>query len=365
MKTKSKYPLLIPVIIMSPYALADKPGSYLGAGITAIYQHANDSRINNELWASFDITAKKAMGKGEWYLYVEGNKSPRTAGVSSVIGEANFDAGSALDQNGKGRFQVSELHYTLPLGKGRLQAGLLYVPSNLDNSDVANSELNQFLSATLVNNPTIEFPDYTLGMSWKLELGENKPSYNFVLASSHGLSNNPNKSYSELFKVDESGKGVFAAAELTMPLAGTAFRLGAWTNTSDHTYLDGSSGTTNNYGLYTSIDGEFSKTKWNLRLGMANDKVSEAANFIGLAMERSFDRITMGAGITRTGLSDKVTTAGKDDRTQAEIYAKYELHKGLFISPSVQYIKNSGFDSSGSSFRQNLNVYSLRLQYDL
>ena len=73
----------------------------------------------------------------------------------------------------------------------------------------------------------------------------------------------------------------------------------------------------------------------------------------------------MGAGITRTGLSDKVTTAGKDDRTQAEIYAKYELHKGLFITPSIQRINNSGFDSSGSTFKKNLNVFSLRLQYDI
>lgn len=93
-----------------------------------------------------------------------------------MLGEVNGDAGSALNGNGDGRLQISELRYALPVRDfGTLSFGLLDPTAFLDTtshanptagpdfSGIANDETTQFLGNSFVNNPVVEFPDYTLG----------------------------------------------------------------------------------------------------------------------------------------------------------------------------------------------------------
>ncbi len=169
-------------------------------GFTATAQHADDSAVDDELFGSLDLVATVPAGPGEIVMYVEGNSTPRKNGVASVIGEANGDAGSALDEDDNGRLQVSELHYTQGVGPGKITLGLLDVTGFLDTNAVANDETTQFLGASFVTNPTIEFPDYTLGGAYHQELAEDT-SLSFVLTSSNGLGDNPERSYSELTDV--------------------------------------------------------------------------------------------------------------------------------------------------------------------
>ena len=56
------------------------------------------------------------MGNGEWTLYVEGSTTPHSDGVSNLLPDTNADAGTALDGDGKGRLQVSVLHYLRRFG---------------------------------------------------------------------------------------------------------------------------------------------------------------------------------------------------------------------------------------------------------
>lgn len=336
----------------------------LEGGFTLITQHADDRRIDDETLISIDLLATLPAGAGEWTIYVEGSSSPRANGVSSLIGEANGDAGSATNRSGKGRLQVSELHYTLPAGEASLTLGLMDTSAFLDGSEVANDETSQFLGSTLINNPTIEFPDYTLGVAYTRELLQDSIEFTTVLASSHGLGDNPAKSYPRLLEVDDRHKGVFAAMEIGYSWRALYLRAGGWINTGDHTRLDGSgNGREHNSGVYVSIDGTMNEAKWNLRAGLADDEVSQAGDFIGLAVEHPFMGSTLGAGITRTGLSDKGVSAGQDDTTQGELYLRYEYNEQLHISPTLQWIENSGFDSSGSSLDERLTVLSLRANY--
>lgn len=336
-------------------------------GVTATFQASDDNRIDEEGFASFDLVTTIPTRSGEWVIYLEGNTTPGSDHVSTLIGESNGDIGSALDRDDEGRIQASEIHYTTDVGPGSLTVGLIDATGFLDGSDVANDETAQFLGGTFVNNPTIGFPDYTLGFAYHIDNGDKNPYYTFFLGSSHGLGDNAKKSYSQLIDVTEDidathEKGVFAAAEIGLPVAGTTVRAGVWTNTSDQDRNDGN-GTDENYGLYGVVDGSAGNVNWNVRLGWANEDVSAAESFISFAGEMPLAGMTLGAAIGHVMQSDPAVTATSDDTTHAEIYLKHEYSDSFSITPSVQFIENSGFDGSNATFDDSQTIFSLRANY--
>lgn len=352
------------VFIQAVHAEFTTPrNAQVNGGITATAQTINDSRVKNELLASVDLGISVTQGSGEWFMGIEGNTSLRDGGISTLLYEANGDAGTAVDRDNNGRFQVSELYYISPLKQGKLQVGLMDVTGILDTSRVANDETTQFLGAGLTYNATIEFPGYTLGLSYQFARSADSPMYTIFIGSSNGLHDNPNRSYSELVSISDEGKGAFAAAEVLLPNSSLATRLGIWMNSADHTVLSGAGGNEVNYGVYGSIDGSLRKTNWNMRLGMANDKVAEAARFLALAAEHPFSRANVGMGLARTWLSSKDVTPNRGDRTQFEAYARFPMSDQMHISPSVQWIRNSGFDSSNTVIPDKATIYSVRMQY--
>ena len=336
-------------------------------GVTVTAQTSDDSRLDDEGFASFDLVTTIPTRGGEWTIYIEGNTTPGSDHVSTQIGESNGDIGSALDRDDEGRLQISEVHYTTDVGPGSLTVGLVDASGFLDGSDVANDETAQFLGGTFVNNPTIAFPDYTLGFAYHIDNGDKAPNYTFFLGSSHGLGDNANKSYSQLIDVTKDvdathEKGVFAAAEIGLPIAGTTVRAGLWTNTSDQDRHDGN-GTDENYGLYGVVDGSAGKVKWNMRLGWAYDEVAAAESFISFAGEMPVAGMTLGAAIGHVVQSDPAATATSDDTTHAEIYLKHDYSDSFSITPSIQFIENSGFDSSNATFDDSQTIFSLRANY--
>lgn len=337
-------------------------GISVETGTVMTFQHASDSRIQDELLASLDIVSTIPTANGQWLLFVEGNTSPRQQGVSTLSAEANQDAGSALDRDDHGRLQVSSLHYLWYLGADALALGLINPAGPLDNSEIANNETSQFLATTLVNNPTIAFPDYALGMVYFLKPAHSRLDVTFLLSSSHGLGDNPDKSYAELVDVGAEGKGIFADAEVVWNHTHHTWRGGVWIQTAKNTYLDGSGKTADNYGIYLNTDHRFGAYGVNVRLGMANPKVSEAAQFVGLAVERSQGKNAAGIGYTYTFVSSEAGS-GKGDRAQAEAYYRFEVSHNLSITPSIQAIHNSGFETTGTTVARNVSIVSARALY--
>lgn len=332
-------------------------------GFTAVLQASDDKNIDAEGLISFDLLTTLPTNAGKWIIYVEGNTSPRVDGVSNHLGEANADAGSALDRDGNGRLQVSELHYFYSPTPGTLlAAGLLDVTASLDTSEVANDETSQFLSGPLANNPTIGFPDYSLGLVYHREADKGR-DYTFALTSSHGLSDNPDTSYTQLLDIDADGKGIFAAAEGRWPVASATLRTGIWVNSADHARLDGKPGTGKNYGLYLVVDGQMAAGKWNLRAGLANDNVSQASHFLSAALERPLLTARFGLGFAYTGLSGEDATPQQDDQLLAEGYLRFTPRDNINVTPVVQWLSNSGFDASGNAVNSEQVVASLRVNY--
>jgi len=372
--TDAKRPLTIAVLVgsYSTGAWADEPQVRHGviqeqkprvevqSGATFTFQTSNDSRLEDEGLLSVDLTAEVPIGKGKLLTYAEGNISRRQDGISSLVEEVNGDAGSALDGQGKGRLQVSEIHYTQRIGKNIFTVGILDPDCRLDNSKIANDETSQFLGSAFVNNPTIAFPDYTLGGCMHIHQGLAPYGFNILITSSHGLGDNPGRSYSELFDVGASGKGVFAGVELYRQTAYGIWRSGVWHNTADNEYMDGSGRVGDNSGMYLSGDYIRGSYGLNLRLGIANEDVSEAASFAGLALERQLDNTALGIAAGYTGVSGEGGGA-KEDISQSEVYFRFEINNHLEVTPSVQWVKNSGFDASDSNVDSELVVYSLRM----
>ena len=339
--------------------------SLVEGGYTITYQSASSRDIRSEVLASLDLLSTLPLGSGKLSIYVEGSTTPGADGVSSMLAETNGDAGSALDGNGDGRLQISELHYTWPVSSGYLYTGLIDPTGLLDSSDVANDETRQFIGTGFINNPSIDFPDYTLGVAWHISSDFVQPGLMIFLGSSHGLSDNPDASYAQLFDTGASGKGVFAAAELDLSWHGISIRPGAWVNTADHERFDQSGSNTSNYGIYTSIDGRAGEGQWNLRLGLANKDVSEVSHFAATTLEHPFKDGVLGVGFAHTWVSDQVTNTQSSDMTQTEVYVRFAVLGGFEITPSIQWLHNSGFNTSDTCVDSDTWVGTLRLTWPL
>ncbi len=332
-------------------------------GITAVAQHASDGRIDTDLTTSLDLVVTVPVTSGHWVLYLEGNTTPRRDAVSSLLGEANWDAGSALDRNDRGRLQVSALHFVWDIQPRQvLLMGLLIPTVSMDTSEVANDETSQFVTGSLVNNPTIDFPDYTPGLVYNHEFND-EAGFTLMLTSSHGLADNPKRTYSQLLDVGDDGKGVFAAAEAQWQVGAIRLLGGAWLNSADHERLDGSGGMEENYGIYTVVDGHLSDLAWNVRLGAANAAVSQAARFASLALEYPFRQASLGAGVAHSWLSEDDPTPGLEDASQAELYARFDISAQFSLTPMVQWLANSGFDGSGATVDEHVTLYGLRANF--
>jgi hypothetical protein len=211
-------------------------------------------------------------------------------------------------------------------------------------------------------------PDYTLGIVYHHEGThvEEDHGYGFTLmaVSSHGLGDNPDASYSELVDVRDDGKGSFLAAEAVGQTAIINWRLGVWSNSADHDYLDGSGKSGINKGVYLSVDLDLdsylTQSKLNLRYGIANDKVSSAAEFYALSMEMPLAGNTLGIGLAQTGVSSDAV-GNSADLHHAEAYVRFDLSEVFHITPSIQWMENSGLIENKAE--KSTVVTSLRVSY--
>ena len=330
-------------------------------GIVAIQQASGDARIADEFSASADLVLTRSTGANAWNVYFEANTSPRAGGVAGILPEANGDAGSALDTNRKGRVQLSGLDYRYALSPNRtLTGGLVDVSGHFDQSRIASDENTQFLGVSFTGNPSIEFPDYTLGLVYEHVI-DNGPVLRAAVASSNGLADNPQRSYAQLVDLDADDKGVFAIASATWKASDWLLRGGAWVHTANHDALDGGGGGHHNYGAYLLAGHQRAAHAFNLRLGLAHDRVSRAAGFAGLSYRYRQGPVALGIGAARIFLSPDEPDPTLADTRQAELFLRHDLGNGRFITADLQRIVNGNFETSGLIHDRRVLVYGLRL----
>lgn len=327
---------------------------------TLTAQTTNASVVENEYLASFDVSATLPVSNGQWSMLIEANTSPKNAGVSAFLPEANADAGTALDGSGKGRIQISELHYDFKTEGGEWAIGLLDGAAYIDTSDVANDETTQFLGSSFVNNPTIALPDYSLGLSYHHPTSDNKFGYSVLVMASHGLADTDGTSYSDLFKLGGEGKGAFVAMETYWNFATVTARLGAWRSSADSPILINQREDDHNYGFYTILDGHHSAFSWNIRAGIASLENSNSESFISIATEIPFAENALGVAVGHTMLDKTIKATGHGNTSHFELYFRYTGFRGIEITPSIQYLKNSEFDRDEFAGTDDIIVAGIR-----
>jgi len=332
-------------------------------GATATFQSSNDTRIKNEHTISVDLILNWKVGNGELYTYIEANSSPKNNGVSSVLPEANADAGSSLDQDRTGRVQISEFAYRLFIKDSQtLTLGLLDVTAYFDQSRIASDENSQFLGVSFVQNPTIEFPDYTLGVVYENNLSQ-QTILRAALTSSNGIADNPNVSYSQLVDVTDKDKGAFTILSLSHKTEKWLFRGGIWSHTEAHGSLDENRLNEKNYGAYFLSGYREKNHGVNLRIGQANEAVSLAHRFFGLSYQYNKTPFVFGAGAAKIFFSDNVPSGTWANTYHFEAYLRYQISHKLFITADIQQLINSNLSSSNTLRNHRQNLLGLRFTY--
>lgn len=331
-------------------------------GAVSVIQHADDSDIDDDATLSADLLVTKEIGTGTVLVHIEGASQVRENHVSEVIPDANADAGTASTGGGDGRIQLSEIHYTWEAARGFITMGLVDPAAFFDTSEVANDETTQFLSASLVNNPSIGFPDYTLGAVAGVRMSETN-LLQLMVAGSHGLGDNEHRYYNDLLNLDEKGKGVFSSLEFERKGGGKTARIGGWLNGAMHPYADGSEQTAYNYGIYGLLEGAVNDLKWNVRAGIANPDVATVCNFISVAGEQQFEAMAFGIGLGWGRINLTNNPGEKDEAAQAEVYARFDLPQGFHLTPSIQWIQHGGMGKADSTI-DDMVVVGLRLGWN-
>lgn len=335
------------VLYVPASTLADWHSLRVEGGITAVHQRETDGDRQDSS-ASGDLFVFLPVSNGEWLLYIEGATDTSADSLFSVYPESNADAGTAQDAEGKSRLQISEFNYRWTISpEHELTLGQIDPSAHLDRSRIANDENAHFLGASFVNNPTIEFPDYSLGLMYRKNRTATSPEITAILASSDGLADNPGRSYRELIDVSDAGKGVFAGVGARWAIDDTRIGIGGWYRSDDHADLNGAGGDLHNYGVFGVYGWQAGKHGINFRVGAARDAVSPAEYFVGAAYESITPVGAVGFGIGKIFKSRYMTDIDADDTVHAETFLRVPLGiSSAHITAALQYIENSGFDSS-------------------
>ncbi|SMQ58848.1 Carbohydrate-selective porin, OprB family [Pseudidiomarina planktonica] len=323
------------------HAVAGSADWNLNGNAVLIHQSTNEINAETEFSASGDLVITRQLGSGEWLAHVEASSAPTSDGVSSVYPEVNEDAGSALDKNNNGRIQLSELYYTHSFrNRQSVSLGLIDLSGLFDQSQIASDETTQFLGSSFARNITIEFPDYTLGVVHNSKLSSNL-EWRSAIASSNGLADNPERSYSELARLSADGKGMFGITSASWQANEWLFRAGAWLNTADHQSLDMTEDGLTNYGAYALAEYARGQHAVNVRVGAANADTSQAAKFASIAYRYQWDKLTTGVAFGRTFESSKLPGSTRSDTNHYELFLRYNLMPSLQLTGDVQRFQSA------------------------
>jgi len=373
------------------FGLNDKlsnSGIEFDLSVTSIYQQNVRSGLSTHRKAgrfsgSYDLEAfadlQKLLGieGGNVYGHAEGFW-PKSQGIDEPSVGSAFGVNG--DANPRNAIVVTELWYEqsmldgsfiLRIGKMDITGGFEChdCPVAFDSSFFANDETTQFLNSALVNNPTIPFPDYALGIAaFYNPIGRWYLSAAVVDAQNDFRETGFNTTFcgeDYFFYIFETG----IAPQINSskgPLQGV-YRVGLWSDPqpkANTDYADAGKSYRDDVGFYLSCDQVLIKENADpednqglgafFRYGYANSKRNDITNFWSFGFQyqgliEGRDSDVLGVGFAQGFFSDKASATYTDDYESAlELYYNTQVTPWLNISPSVQYITNPGGDETVS-----------------
>ncbi|MHC4693080.1 MAG: carbohydrate porin [Planctomycetota bacterium] len=362
-------------------------GIKVDLGVTNIYQqnvhggistHRRAGRFagSYDLEISADLERLLGAEGGSLYIHTEGKWS-KSGGIDAP------SVGSVFGVNGDGAdrrsMDITEFWYEkafadeqlhVRVGKMDLTGGFEHhgCPVAFDCSIYANDEVTQFLNGALVNNPTIPFPDYGLGVAARYSPTELWYVSAAVADAQADLRETGINTtfYGEdyFFYIFETGLTPHLDSK-NGPLRG-AYRVGLWYDPqpkANTDYTDADKSYRDDVGFYLSCGQMLAKENADseddqglgafFRYGCANNKKNDIANFWSFGFQYQGlidgrDDDVLGAGFAKGVFSDKASETYKDDyESVVELYYNAQITPWLNISPNIQYVTNPGGSGTG------------------
>lgn len=368
--------------------LADS-GIEVGFGITNVYQanvkggtstHSRRGRHSGsydlELWA--DLQKLLGFETGSIYMLVEGGW-PDAEGIDgSSVGSAFGVNADAIGNQGT---VVKELYYQGPVFNDRLtlRIGKIAFADLFESSAYADDECTQFLNNALIDDPTIPFPEYSLGVVLTYDLTD-------LLYVMGGVADAQADDRETGFRTAFGGEDYFfyvletgITPELTSangPMQGT-YRIGFWNDPQPKANTDRAAAGKSyrdDIGFYTSCDQMLYKENADpedsqglggfFRYGYAPSEKNDITNFFSLGLQYQGllddrDEDVLGVGFAHGTFSNLASSTYTDDHESVlEVYYNAQITPWLSLSPGIQYIANPGGDKTVS----DAVVFGLRAQ---
>jgi len=356
--------------------LADK-GIEVGFSITSIYQanvkggtstHARRGRHSGsyDLELSADLQELAGFETGSIYMLVEGGW-PDAEGIDAgAVGSA---FGVNADAIGNDAMLVKELYYHGPVFSDNLtlMVGKIDFTGVFDASAYADCECTQFSNAAFVDDPTIPFPQYSLGAVLTYDLTD---SWYIMGGIADAQADSRETGFRTAFYDEDYffyalETGITAELDSANGAMPGAYRIGLWNDPQPKANTDlGDAGKSyrDDVGVYTSCDQMLYKENAHtedsqglgtfFRYGYADDKRNDITGFwsVGFQYQGLFegrDDDVLALGFARGGFSDKASTTYTDDYESVfELYYSAAVSPWLHISPSIQYVTNPGGDKT-------------------
>jgi hypothetical protein len=118
-----------------------------------------------------------------------------------------------------------------------------------------------------------------------------------------------------------------------------------------------------NYGMYAVFGHSWQAHALNLRVGFANQDVTEGSRFVSAAYRYRWRNNAVGLGIARTFLSSQIADSTLGDSTQAELFNRLALTAQMHITASLQAFRHSSFMTTRNDPRNSATVIGLRFYY--
>jgi porin len=338
--------------------------------------HRRAGRYEGSYDLEVDADAEKLFGLegGAFHMLVEGKWSKSEGIDGPSVGSVFGVNGDAMPRR---TMDVTEFWYEqklaggdvrMRLGKMDITAGFEHhhCPVSFDCSSYAGDENTQFLNGALVNNPTIPFPDYGLGVSLLYSPG------NFWYVSGAAVDAQADQretGFNTTFHDEDYFLYIFETG-LT-PLLGSengglpgAYRAGLWYDPQPkaNTELEGERKSyRDDVGFYLTCDQMVVKENANaedmqglgvfFRYGYGHSERNDIVNFVsgglqyqGLIEGRDSD--VLGIGFAHGTFSNSASSVYTEDYEAAfEVYYSAEIAPWFIVSPDFQYIVNPGGQS--------------------
>jgi len=352
--------------------LADE-GIELGFGITSVYQtnvrggtgtHARRGRHSGSYDLELSVDLQKLLGfeTGSVYLLVEGGW-PDAEGIDESSVGSYF--GVNADAIGNQGPVVKELYYQGPVFSDALtiMVGKIDFTGVFDASAYADDECTQFLNAAFVDDPTIPFPDYSLGIVLNWDITD---SWYLMGGVADAQANGRETGFRTAFHDEDY---FFYALETGITAGNGTYRVGLWNDPQPK----GSDNKRDDVGVYTSCDWMLHKENSDpedsqglggfFRYGYAPSKKNDITNFfsLGLQYQGLFDGRdddVFGVGYGQGFFSNTAADYTKDYESVCEAYYNARITPWFVFGPSIQYVANPG----GSNTAKDAVVFGLRAQ---